>query len=48
MDLSIKGTLVRPPLEEDEKEEDDEKSSSTRLAEQRRQIMRFLKDFETY
>lgn len=48
MDLSIKGTLVRPPLEEEEKEEEDEKSSSTRLAEQRRQIMRFLKDFETY
>jgi len=47
MDLSIKGSLVRPPLDEQEKVED-EKANSARLAQQRRQIVRFLKDFEKY
>jgi len=48
MDLSIKGSLVRPPLDEVEENEGDEAARSARLARQRRQILRFLKDFETY
>lgn len=48
MDLSIKGSLVRPPLDEQEEKPVDEKANSARLAQQRRQVMRFLKDFEAY
>lgn len=48
MDLSIRGSLVRPPRDEQEEKLADEKNSSTRLDGQRRQILRFLKDFEKY
>jgi hypothetical protein len=48
MDLSIKGSLVRPPLDQEKEKVVDEKGNAVRLAQQRRQIVRFLKDFETY
>lgn len=47
MDLSIRGSLVRPPLDEEEKSED-ENSGSARLDRQRQLVLRFLKDFEKY
>jgi hypothetical protein len=49
IDISVKGSLVRPPL--DESEEDkvrDRAADEESLANRRRQLLRFLREFETY
>ncbi len=48
VDLSIRGSLVRPPLDGREEKTVDEKADSTRLDRQRRLMLRFLQDFEKY
>lgn len=47
--LSLKGSLVRPPLEEEkEGEKEDETSRADLLAHQRRELVRFLRELESY
>lgn len=48
-DVSVKGSLVRPPLEENEEgRAGDREIDEAELAHRRRQLLRFLRELETY
>lgn len=48
VDLSLKGSLVRPPLEGDEEKAKEKPRDEEAFARQRRQLIKFLREFETY
>lgn len=48
-DISVKGSLVRPPLDEEEEDKQrDKKADEEELAHRRRQLLKFLRELETY